>query len=98
MVARPAAATKPLSRAADRVHVHGFAVHGVHAGSLESFADLLGNPAGVQVARGDPPDDTGERRSRPAPAQRGGGRLGGEAEAPSRTVDDPAEIDTRPGS
>ena len=97
MVTRPAAAMKPPLMAGDRVHVRGLAVHGVHAGLLETFADLRGNPDGGQVVGGDQADDTGDRCVGPGPFEGGGRRLGRKPEAPPGSVDDPAEIDTRPG-
>jgi hypothetical protein len=52
------------SSAAHRVDMHGFAMHGVRVGSLETFADLRGNPNRAQIIGCNEADATGIAKQR----------------------------------
>lgn len=78
--------------------MYGFAMHGVHVGSLETFTDLRGNPKRAMIIGGNEADDTVDLSVFPNPSKRRCRRLGREAVAPSGAVKDPAEIDTGPWS
>src|SRR6266550_1823276 len=84
------------SSAGDCVDMHRFAMHRVHVGSLETFTDLRGNPNRAKIIGCNEADDTIDQRVVPDPSQRGCRRLSRKPVAPSRAVDDPAEIDTGP--
>jgi hypothetical protein len=86
------------SRPMNSVDMHGFAMHRVDVGPLETFTDLRGNPNRATIIRCNEAHDPIDRRVSPSPLKRGSRRFRRKAVAPSGAVQDPAEIDTGPGS
>lgn len=84
--------------AADRIDVHGLAMHGVRVSPLETQAEFCGDANRARVIRCNQADDAVERGVVPDPLERRRRGFGGQPISPVGSLNDPPEVDTWPRS